>query len=315
MTPHFVGVALAVAALCMFSANVLVVKQASERVSLDLGFLLSVGVNLVFCALLLVGQLVLFGSGIGWSWRAAFFFMLGGAFSTYLGRWFFFEAVVRMGSARASLFQVSSPVFAALIAWVALGEALSPVRWVATIFTIFGLALIGYVPGMFSPPQRLDVVPPSTRTNLFSSLKGSTLMLGLGGSMAYAISTVVRGTAIRDWNEPLIGALLGAATGLLLHVLFNEEIRAVPARLRAADRRGVNLFMVCGALTILAQICAILSLRYIEVALSSLITLSTPLLVIPGGYFLFAKKEILSSRTWIGGGIVLAGVATLTLWR
>lgn len=319
MTPHFFGVILAIAALCMFSANVLVVKQGSKQISLDLGFLLSVGVNLLFCTLLLAGQLALFEHGLSWSWRAAFFFMLGGAFSTYLGRWFFFEAVVRMGSARASLFQVSSPVFAAFIAWIALGEALAPILWGAMVFTISGLALIGYVPGMFSSFQhgarKSNATAPNTARNFFTKITGSTFMLGMGGSVAYAISTVVRGAAIRDWNEPLIGALLGAATGLLLHLLFSPEIRTVPARLREADRRGIHLFIVCGALTILAQICAIWSLRYIEVALSSLITLSTPLIVIPGGYFLFAKEEILSSRTWIGGAMVLAGVATLTLWR
>lgn len=319
MTPHFFGVALATAALCMFSANVLLIKQASERVSLNLGFLLSVGVNLLFCGVLLAGQLVLSETGIGWSWQAAFFFMLGGAFSTYLGRWFFFEAVVRMGSAKASLFQVSSPGFAALIAWIALGETLSPIRLGAIVSTILGLALIGYVPGMFSRPQGkppgLDAVQTRARAKLFSWVKGSTLMLGTGGSLAYAISTVVRGAAIREWNQPLVGALLGAVTGLLLHVVFSQEIRAVPESLRGADRHGVFLFLICGALTISAQICAIWSLRYIDVALSSLITLSTPLLVIPGGYFLFAKKEILSSRTWTGGAMVLAGVATLTLSR
>ncbi|MEN3275988.1 MAG: hypothetical protein V7631_1778 [Massilia sp.] len=319
MTPHSLGVALATAALCMFSANVLVIKQASERVSLNLGFLLSVCVNLLFCALLLAGQLMLSGTDIGWSWRAVCFFMLGGAFSTYLGRWFFFEAVVRMGSAKASLFQVSSPGFAALIAWVTLGEALSPARLGAIVFTILGLALIGYVPGMFSRPRRrtqtVDAAAARPDAGLFARLKVSTLMLGTGGAIAYAISTVVRGAAIRDWNAPLVGAFLGAATGLLLHVVFSRDIRTVAASLRTADRRGVVLFMASGVLTILAQICSIWSLRYIDVALSNLITLSTPLLVIPCGYFLFEKKEMLSQRTWMGGAMVLAGVAALTLSR
>jgi drug/metabolite transporter (DMT)-like permease len=316
MAPHFFGIALSTAALCMFSANILTIKVAAERVNLNLGFLISVGVNLLFCALLLVGQLALSGTSIGWSWRAVFFFMLGGAFSTYLGRWFFFEAVVRMGSAKASLFNVSSPGFAALIAWIALGESLSPIRLGAILFTILGLATIGYVPGMFARSDRPAPRPEAaTRANLFAKIKGSTLMLGAGGSMAYAISTVVRGAAIRDWNEPLVGALLGAGTGLLLHVALNPGARSVVANLRKADPRGVMLFLGCGVLTISAQICSIWSLRYIEVALSNLITLSTPLLVIPAGYFLFENKEQLSVRTWIGGTMVLAGVATLTLAR
>ncbi|MGF6272665.1 drug/metabolite transporter (DMT)-like permease [Massilia sp. UYP11] len=313
MTAHSFGIVLAVAALGMFSANVLLIKQASMRVGLELGFLVSVSVNVVFCALLLAGQLLLSGTGIGWSWQAALFFMLGGAFSTYLGRWFFFEAVVRMGSSKASLFQVSSPGFAALIAWAALGETLSPPRTGAIVFTILGLALIGYVPGMFSRGQRAGPAP--VRPRLTDRIKGSALMLGAGGSMAYAIGTVVRGAAIRDWNQPIVGALLGAATGLLLSLALGREVRGLPASLRAADRRGLLLFVACGVLTISAQVCSIWSLRYIEVALSNLITLSTPLLVIPGGYYLFAQREVLSARTWMGGAMVLAGVAVLTLAR
>ena len=314
MTSHWFGVSLASAALCMFSANVLVIKQGSERLSLNQGFLLSVGVNLLFCGLLLASQLMLSRSGIGWSWRAMFYFMLGGGFSTYLGRWFFFEAVVRMGSAKASLFQVSSPGFAALIAWVALGETLSPVRLGAIVFTIFGLALIGYVPGTLSRRRHaLDATAARPRASLAARLKSSTLMLGTGGSIAYAISTVARGAAIRDWNAPLVGALLGASTGLLLHVVFSPGIRTMAAGLGTADRRGVVLFVASGVLSIAAQICSIWSLRYVDVALSNLITLSTPLLVIPCGYYLFEKKEMLSLRTWMGGAMVLAGVATLTL--
>lgn len=313
MSAHSFGIVLAVAALVMFSANILLIKQASLRVGLDLGFLLSVGVNLLFCSVLLAGQLLLSGTGIGWSWPAVLLFLLGGACSTYLGRWFFFEAVVRMGSAKASLFQVSSPGFAALIAWVALDETLSPPRLGAIGFTILGLAVIGYVPGMFGRAERAGPAPASQGWS--SRLKGSTLMLGAGGSMAYAMGTVVRGAAIRDWNQPVAGALLGAVAGLLLYLVFNPAIRSVPASLRAADRRGVLLFVACGVVTISAQICSIWSLRYIEVALSNLITLSTPLLVIPAGYLLLAQKEVLSARTWIGGAMVLAGVAALTLTR
>lgn len=315
MNPHTLGVILATIALCMFSTNMLVIKRASERVSLSLGYLLAVAVNVAFCVPLVAGQLMFSGIDIGWSWKAAFFFMLGGAFSTYLGRWFFFEAVVRVGPAKASLFQVSSPGFAALIAWVALGEVLSPIRLGAIVFTIFGLALIGYMPGTSTRAsgEAPGETPTAHPVKMIERLQGSTLMLGVGGSLAYAISTVVRGAAIRDWNEPLVGALLGAVAGFLLHVLFSPEIRTVPARLRAADRRGVNLFLISGALTISAQILAIWSLRYIEVALSNLITLSTPLLVIPAAYFLFSQKEALTVRTWIGGAMVIAGVATLIL--
>lgn len=314
MAPLYLGMALATAALCMFSLNILVVKLAADRVSLDLGFLIAVTVNLLFCGLLLGVQLLVSTNGIAWSWRGTVLFAVAGLFSTYLGRWFFFEAVVRLGSAKASLFQVSSPGFAALIAWIFLGESISAVGIAAIALTMAGLMLIGYVPGVFSRAAP-GAGNAAAAASLLSRLKRSSLMLGMAAAAAYAIGTVFRGAAVRSWNEPVLGALFGAATGLLLHAVLSREMSTFAVRMRSADRRGMQLFAVSGILTILAQICSIWSLRYMEVALSNLITLCTPLLVIPGGYFLFKKKEEISLRSWLGGAMALAGVATLILVR
>jgi drug/metabolite transporter (DMT)-like permease len=316
MAPLYLGMLLAAGALCMFSFNILLIKLASDRISLNLGFLISVTVNVLFCGLLLGAQLAFAPHSFHWSWYGAIVFGVAGIFSTYLGRWLFFEAVVRLGSAKASLFQVSSPGFAALIAWVFLGESISAIGMAAIVLTMAGLALIVYVPGasMRSVPVGENAAP-AAKGSLTSRIKSSHLTLGAGAAVAYAISTVMRGAAIRSWNEPLVGALIGAATGLLLHLVLSPEMRTIAKRMRAADPRGVRMFMVSGVLTIVAQICSIWSLRYIEVSLSNLITLCTPLLVIPGGYFLYKEKEVISLRAWVGGAMALSGVAILILVR
>ena len=53
------GEILALSALAMFSASVLLTTVASSRLQLNLGFLISVTVNVLFCLLLLVVQLFL----------------------------------------------------------------------------------------------------------------------------------------------------------------------------------------------------------------------------------------------------------------
>jgi drug/metabolite transporter (DMT)-like permease len=143
----------------------------------------------------------------------------------------------------------------------------------------------------------------------------SSLLLGLASSLAYAVGTVLRGTGIRSWNEPVLGALLGAATGLVLHAIASPEIRQLRATVKAADRRGMLLYVISGVLTISAQICSIWSLRYIPVSLSNLITLCTPLLVIPGSYFLFRNSESMTYRTWLGAAMTIAGIAMILLQR
>jgi drug/metabolite transporter (DMT)-like permease len=317
MPSLYFGIALATAALCMFSLNILLVKVASDRVSLNLGFLILVTVNLLFCGLLLGIQMAVADKGIAWSWAGTAWFVLAGVFSTYLGRWFFFEAVVQLGAAKASLFQVSSPGFAALIAWIFMGESLSAAGLAGIVLTMAGLMLIAYVPGLFNraaAPGQANV-GRGAGASLFSGIRGSKLVLGMGGSVAYAIGTVLRGAGIRSWNEPLLGAFLGAATGLLLHAALSGDMRTVASRMRAADPRGVRMFVMSGILTISAQICSIWSLRYLEVSLSNLISLCTPLLVIPGGYFLFKEKDKISLRSCLGGAMAIVGVGILILLR
>lgn len=129
--------------------------------------------------------------------------------------------------------------------------------------------------------------------------------------MAYAVSTVLRGNGIREWNEPIIGALLGAFAGLLVYLLTSRNTRLLCAGIQRANREGIWLYAASGMLTIVAQICAIASFRFIPVSLSNLITLCTPFIVIPCGYFLHKNSERITARTWIGAGLVFLGIALM----
>jgi drug/metabolite transporter (DMT)-like permease len=74
--------------------------------------------NIVFSALLFVIELALRSRALQWDWFGVLLYAIAGAFSTYLGRWFFFESIARLGPAKASIFQVSSPLFTVIVAWV-----------------------------------------------------------------------------------------------------------------------------------------------------------------------------------------------------
>ena len=94
------GAGLALASMSMFSANILLTRMAMARLRLDVGFLIAVTVNVVFGALLFGIGLALRTQPLAWDPTAFWLFMLSGVFTTYLGRWFFFETVARLGPAR-----------------------------------------------------------------------------------------------------------------------------------------------------------------------------------------------------------------------
>lgn len=319
MSDAFVGYLLAVVALVLFSLGILLAKVASSRISLSLGFLIAVTSNVLFSALAFGVQLLLHPEGVQWNGRGFMLFALAGAFSTYLGRWFFYEAVVRFGPSRASVFQVSSPLFTAIIAWLWLGENLTILMVAGMALTIGGLVLVSYKPGAFSATPAASAIPaiPVEPANAFQNLHQfllqSVLMLGLGSSLAYAIGNVMRGSGVRVWNEPILGALVGALIGLALHVAFSSGRREMLSGLRTANRSGALLYALLGVCTIFAQMCAIGAMRYIPLSIATLITLCTPVLVFPLSHMLFKNSENINRTTLVGCALALLGIFIIVL--
>jgi drug/metabolite transporter (DMT)-like permease len=300
-----VGSLLAFGALALFATNIIVTRVAMRRLAIDAGFLIAVAVNVLFAALVTGVELALRSEPLRIEAYAFAMFALAGVFTTYLGRWFFFEAVARLGAARASTFQVSSPLFTALFAWAFLGERLSATTVVAMVGVVYGLFVVG------APVERAASTRAPRRR--IAALASAGLLVGLGSSLAYAIGNVLRGDAIHRSPEPALGALLGAITGLALHAALNRSRRELPALLRAADRRGVALYAVSGALTITAQMLTIASMRHIPISIAALITLCTPIFVIPASHVLFGHEERITVRVVLGSALTLAGIAVIVL--
>lgn len=304
------GYLLSGAALVFFTAAIVLTKAASNHISLGLGFLVATAVNVLFAGLALVLQLALSGAGLTWDMQAFGLFALAGVFATYLGRWFFYESVARFGPAKASVFQVSSPLFTALIAWLMLGENLS--LWTAwgMLTAIAGLLLLAYKPGFFS---RQEVSGDGLQQRFSSRVLQSVLLLGLCSSGAYAVGNVLRGAAVRSWPEPIAGALIGAVAGLALHLLLGNQWSGLLQRLRAAPRSGVWLYALVGVANISGQIGSIASMRYIPLSVAALVTLCTPLLVFPLSYWLFKNQEAFKATTLCGGALTLLGIGMVIL--
>lgn len=337
MPDYFSGYLLAAGALLLFTVSILIAKVASSRIKLDLGFLIATSVNVIFAALALAVQLALRSDRIQWNAQAFWLFAAAGGFSTYLGRWFFYESVVRFGPAKASLFQVSSPLFTALIAWLALGERLTLAVGAGMLMAIGGLVLVSYKTGGLagregdSSAAATALIPTKVAATLVTSsastgtsatvarssmrdrLLQSVLLLGLGSSLAYAISNVLRGIAVREWNEPVMGALAGAVAGLALHLAFSAGKTQLLGRLRQANSRGAWLYAVMGVCTIAAQMCLIGSMRYIPVSVTAMLSLCTPVLVFPVSYWLFKDQDAITRTTLLGAALTLAGMAIIVL--
>ena len=297
-------------ALILFTVAILATKAASSRIALSTGFLIATAVNVVFAAAALGVQIALRGEGLTWSGHALLLFAAAGAFATYLGRWFFYESVARFGPARASVFQISSPLFVALLTWLILDEKLTRPAIFGMALTLTGLALVAFKPGFFA---RQKSAIGTLENGFLKRILASVFVLGLISSLAYAIGNVLRGAAVRTWPEPIAGALIGAVAGLALHVLLTPKKTELLRNFKAANRRGMVLYAVVGVANISGQICTIASMRYIPLSVAALVTLCTPLLVIPLSLYLFKDQEALRVTALLGAVLTLAGIALIIL--
>ncbi|MDF2964241.1 MAG: protein of unknown function transrane [Paenibacillus sp.] len=312
------GEMLAFLALLMFSLNVIVTKAASSRLNLDVGFVISISVNVLFSGCLLIVQLLMNGPPHDFRWLGFLMFLASGVFASYLGRSLYFDSIAKLGPSKASTFMVSSPLFTFLISWLFLGEALSFVELAGVVVVLLGLFIVSYIP-LKRPVSAATSDGGSVVTAEVSALQRwrrflqPGIALALLGSLSYALGNITRGTGIQDWNEPVLGGFLGALTGVVLQLLFNKQARTFVSSVRLADSKGVWLYVISGVLTISAQIGHIASMHYIPISIATLITTAQPLLVIPLSYFLLNNQEGIAARTVIGSLMVISGIGAIII--
>ena len=262
---------------------------------------------------LLISSFQLFWGGVGpgfnvWSVTA---FALAGIFSTYLGRWLVFKSIESIGPSGASALQSTSPLLTALFAWVFLGEVIG---WMGVLgITLAILGLMAMSRGL--QKRASDHGSAEAKGRVGHAMLSGSLIFGIASSAAYSGSHLFRGSAVRVWNEPLLGATIGAAAGLLLLLLLASRTKLTGYWLEIlANPRGAALFVGIGVLQFIAQSLVIASMKYIPVSVAALLYMCTPLVVMPLSYFLLRNHEKLNWVMALGILITLCGAAMSLLF-
>jgi drug/metabolite transporter (DMT)-like permease len=277
--------------------------MAQPHLSLALGFVVSTTVNVLVAGLALLIQQLWQSHPIGWHLQAFVLFAVAGVFATFMGRWLFYEAVARFGPERTSVFQMGIPVFTAAFAWLLFDERLSAPALLGMAVAVTGLLIVGHKKGSNAPRA------PGGGLSLAHSL----LILGFGSSAAYASGNLMRGYAVREWPEPVIGALVGATAGLIMHISVTPGKRDLLVQLRRASPRGLGLFVIVGLGNIGGQIFSIGAMRYMPISIAVLLSMCTPLLIFPLSRLMFADSEPWTLKLIGGSALALAGIVLVVL--
>lgn len=294
------GSLLALLALALFSANIFVVRSASVRLDQQLGFLVALVANVAFGALLFGADLAGRTGGFSVDMGALWTFAVAGVFASYLGRRGFFRSVQTLGPSRASAVQITNPVFAAVLAWLLIGESLAFLELVLIAIVICGLYLTTLPPR----EEQAGRLPARGRR----AVPVAALWPALFSAVAYAGGNVLRAHALDTWREPVFGGLIGAVAGTLVYGLLHVRLRDLRPQERVSVS-GLLLWTLAGGLTISAQISVIGATGYLPVAIVLVISSALPLVVVPVSLLVLHNVEELRATTLVGTGLVLVGVA------
>jgi drug/metabolite transporter (DMT)-like permease len=293
------GVALAFGAMVCFSANMLITRVAVTRMPVEAGFFIVLATNILFPAALWPMELAARSAPFAWQWKGVLLFALGGVIGTFLGRRFLFDAVRILGPSRASVFHSTAPAFALLGAWLLADERLGGYELLLMAIVWIGL--------WFTQPRKGSpgaLAPGAVR---------SGLLAGLMTVAGFGLGNVLRGLAVRDWNEAVFGTVISSVAALAFQVVATRDWQGIGRQLRAADRSAILLYIGCGVTTSVGSILVTSSMKHMEIALATLIVHTTPLVIFPVSVFILKNREDLTARTLTGALMVLAGIALLAI--
>lgn len=291
------GIAYALLAMLSFATNILITRYAVARLSVEAGFFIVLATNVLFPAALFAVELGVRAAPYAWNWKGAGLFAIGGVIGTFLGRRFLFDTVKLLGPSRASVFHSTAPAFALIGAWLLAGEILGP----------YEIALMAVVwVGLWLTQPRAGSVHAPTKQVL---RKG--LVAGLLTVAGFGFGNVLRGIAMRNWEEAALGTVVASLAALACQFAVTRQWASIGAQLRGADRTAVLLYIGCGVFTSLGSIFVSLAMTRIEIALAVLVVHTTPLVIFPVSVWILKNREELSARTVLGALLVLGGIAFL----
>ncbi len=296
------GVTFALAAMVSFATNILITRFALARMPIESGFLVVLGTNILFPLVLFGAELGLRAAPLAWDWKNFWLFAASGFLGTFLGRRMLFDAVKFLGPSRTSVFHSSAPAFAFLGAWLVAGERLG---WyeIVLVLVVWGGLWLTHPPAGAQPGA----------TPLTAGVLRKGLVAGLLAVAGFGFGNVVRGLAVRGWDEALLGTVIASAAAFLLQVAVTRDWPKVLGQLRSRERAAILLYVGCGVATSFGSIFVTLAMTHMEIGLAVLVVHSTPLVIFPVSVFILKHREELSVRTLAGAAMVLAGIAALLL--
>jgi drug/metabolite transporter (DMT)-like permease len=210
-----------------------------------------------------------------------------------------YKAFTILGPRKASLLASSSPVFAAVLAWLALGQSLEPLALAGIGVTLVGVSWV--INERAAVGGAADDGGPAWLG----------VLLGIGAALGQAVGLVMAKQGMGD-NIPALNAslirMLVAGVGIWLIVVTTGRLRAASNTMR--NRRAIGTMAGASVMgPFLGIWLSLVAINYAKVGIASTLMSLTPVVMILLVRIVY--REHPSRRAIIGTFIALAGVALI----
>ena len=233
-----------------------------------------------------------------WIWLA-----VSGIVGFVIGDYCLFKAYIITGARVAMLMMTLAPVFAALSAWIILGEVMSITNLLAMIITLAGIALVIF--------NRTKGAVAKNKYSMTYPAKG--IILGIIAAAGQGVGIVLSKYGMKDY-DPFAASQIRVITGFVgFAILFFMlgRWKELPASFR--DAKAMK-WLVVGSIfgPFLGVSFSLIAVQHTNAGIAQTIMSLTPVLIIPPAVYF--NKEKVSLREIIGAFVAVCGVVMFFVW-
>ncbi len=233
-----------------------------------------------------------------WGWLG-----LSAIIGLVIGDGLLFYAFTQIGTQLSMLLMALAPIFSTLMAWLFLGETLSPVKIVAILITLGGIG------GVILERNPTQARSPSDVPGHY--LRG--VLCGIGAAAGQAAGLVLSKQGMSGNFSPLSASLMRitvAAAAIWILALLQQQARSSCVALR--DRK-VRLLIAGGTLVgpTLGMTLSLVAVQLSDVGIASTLMTLSPVFLLPITHWIFHER--ITVRAVMGTLVTLAGVAMIFL--
>jgi len=298
------GESAAVLTSCLWTGSSIMFTSAGRRIgSFSVNaYRTTMAIGLLVCAhIILLGAILPVASSAQWFWMG-----LSGIVGLGIGDFGLFAAYVAIGPRRTVLVQAASPIFAAIGAYLMLGEGFSPLSAVGVTVTLTGIVVV-----LLERGEKSEENLAANKRKSWGVFFGLVSAMGQGFGVALSKKGMYLGVSVA--MNPLSAALIRILlAGLFVWtcVLFAGRLPEVHRTLK--DREGIK-YTAGGALIgpFLGMTLSMVAVANAQAGVAQTLMSLMPVIIIPVVWIIFREKT--NWRGIIGAIIAIIGVAILFL--